>query len=66
VLAVTCLVSMAWIPCDPLASSRSVWSPWPKWTAMSLHCFGFTLRDYEQFDRHTQVYELLHEGHAGR
>jgi bla regulator protein blaR1 len=61
-LVVTCVISLICIPCDPLASSRSVWSPWPKWTALSLHCFGCSLRDYEEFDRHTQVYELLLEG----
>lgn len=61
-VATTCLTCFVWIPCDPLASSRSVWSPWPRWTAKTLHCFGCSLRDYEQYDRRTQVYEILHDG----
>jgi beta-lactamase regulating signal transducer with metallopeptidase domain len=62
VLVVACLLSLLSIPTDPLASSRSSWSPWPKWTAESLHCFGCSLRDYEEFDRRTQVYELMRGG----
>jgi hypothetical protein len=55
------LASQIWIPCDPLASSRSVWSPWPRWTAESLHCFGVCLRDYERFDRRVSMHELRFE-----
>jgi bla regulator protein BlaR1 len=66
VLTIVGLVSLLSIPSDPLASSRSNWSPWPKWTAKSLHCFGYTLRDYEEFDRHTQVFELEREASGGR
>jgi beta-lactamase regulating signal transducer with metallopeptidase domain len=58
-VTVTCLAWFVSIPCDPLASSRSCWSPWPTWTAASLHCFGLALRDYEQFDRCSQVHEIL-------
>jgi len=58
---VTVLAFFLWIPTDPLASSRSVWSPWPKWTAESLHCFGCNLRDYEQYDRRTQLYEIMQD-----
>ena len=62
VFSTACLLSLVSIPSDPLASSRSNWSPWPKWTAKSLHCFGCSLRDYEEFDRHTQIYELMRAG----
>lgn len=58
ILAIMVGASLIWIPSDPLASPRSMWSPWPKWTAQALHCFGYNLRDYEEFDRRTQVYEL--------
>jgi beta-lactamase regulating signal transducer with metallopeptidase domain len=57
-LLVTITMSQFWIPSDPLASSRAVYSPWPTWTAQVLHCFGYVLRDYEQFDRRAQPYEL--------
>ncbi len=60
-IGVTCLLFLMWIPIDPLASSRSMWSPWPRWTAKSLHCFGCNLRDYEQYDRRIQIYEILRE-----
>jgi beta-lactamase regulating signal transducer with metallopeptidase domain len=62
ILLMVGLVSLLSIPSDPLASARSHWSPWPKWTANSLHCFGCNLRDYEEFDRRTQVYELMKDG----
>lgn len=61
-MALTCLLCLMWIPTDPLASSRSVWSPWPKWTANTLHCFGINLRDYEQYDRRIQAFEILRSG----
>jgi bla regulator protein blaR1 len=60
--ALTCLLCLAWIPTDPLSSSRSIWSPWPKWTANTLHCFGINLRDYEQYDRRIQAFEILRGG----
>jgi beta-lactamase regulating signal transducer with metallopeptidase domain len=58
---VACLMTLVWIPSDPLSSARSVWSPWPTWTAETLHCFGFSLRDYEPFDGRVQLYELQQE-----
>lgn len=61
VFAVACLASLVWVPSDPLASPRSRWSPWPKWTATALHCFGCNLRDYERFDRRTQIFELARD-----
>ena len=61
-VAFACLLFLVWIPTDPLASSRSVWSPWPKWTAKTLHCFGINLRDYEKYDRRIQAYEILRSG----
>jgi hypothetical protein len=61
-ITMTILMSQVWIPSDPLASSRSTYSPWPAWTAQVMHCFGCSLRDYEQFDWRVQPYELrLHE-----
>lgn len=60
-LCATCLASLIWVPVDALASSRSLWSPWPSWTAKSAHCFGFGLRDYEQFDRRVQVFEIVQD-----
>jgi len=62
VLTATCIIGLVWIPSDPLASPRSVWSPWPKWTATALHCLGCNLRDYEPFERRTRVFELQREG----
>ncbi len=57
----TLLISLIWIPMDPLASSRSSWSPWPRWTAQAAHCFGCNLRDYEHFDRRSQLFEISRE-----
>jgi beta-lactamase regulating signal transducer with metallopeptidase domain len=61
-LLITCVTSQLWLPVDPLASSRSVYSPWPTWTARVAHSFGYNLRDYEQFDRRVQIYELQSGG----
>jgi hypothetical protein len=61
-LSMTLVMSQFWLPSDPLASSRSKYSPWPTWTAQVCHSFGYELRDYEKFDRRAQPYELqLHD-----
>lgn len=62
---VTCLLTLVWIPIDPLSSSRSLWSPWPSWTAKTANCFGYKLRDYEVFDRRSQYYEVMRETMRG-
>jgi len=36
-----------WLPVNKDASYRSVWSPWPEWSATALHELGVTVRDYE-------------------
>ena len=59
--AVTIVVSLLWIPSDPLSSPRSYWSPWPHWTARAAHSFGFNLRDYEQYDRRSQLFEIARD-----
>jgi beta-lactamase regulating signal transducer with metallopeptidase domain len=48
----------AWLPVDSLASSRSMWSPWPSWSAALATDLGIAARDYEMYDRRTQLYEL--------
>jgi hypothetical protein len=55
----TALISLVWIPSDPLASPRSIWSPWPHWSAKAAHCFGCNLRDYEQYDRRSHFFEIV-------
>jgi bla regulator protein blaR1 len=60
-LGFTILTSLIWIPSDPLASPRSIWSPWPNWSARAAHCFGWNLRDYEQYDRRSQLFEILRD-----
>jgi hypothetical protein len=61
----TCALALTWLPLDPLSSSRSRWSPWPTWTATSLHCLDVNVRDYEVFDRRVQLHELAHEQNEG-
>lgn len=58
-LGVVCL-SQIWLPINVLASDRDAISPWPVWTAETLHDFGFAVRDYEQFDARREPHELLH------
>jgi beta-lactamase regulating signal transducer with metallopeptidase domain len=60
-IPITCALALVWLPLDPLSSPRSHWSPWPTWTAKSLHCLGVCVRDYEVFDRRVRLHELSHE-----
>jgi len=64
-MGLTVALSLIWIPIDPLASPRSIWSPWPHWTARAAHCFGYNLRDYEQYDRRSQLFEIAREAKQG-
>jgi beta-lactamase regulating signal transducer with metallopeptidase domain len=54
------LVSQLWMPVNVLASPRRSLSPWPRWTAETLHDFGVTVRDYEPFDFRHDLHDLLH------
>jgi len=38
---------LVWLPVNPLASRRSLWSPWPRWSAHVLDTSGIAVRDYE-------------------
>jgi beta-lactamase regulating signal transducer with metallopeptidase domain len=63
--AATALASLVWLPADLLASPRSSWSPWPRWSAGVLHNFDIEARDYEVYDRRVQLYELFEERTEG-
>jgi len=54
-----------WIPVDVMASTRSHWSPWPKWSAHVLHDFGIQARDFEIYDRRVDLHELIEYGGTG-
>ena len=58
-MASAVLTSFFWLPVDVLASTRADWSPWPSWSAHVLHDFGIHVRDFEVYDRRSQLYELL-------
>lgn len=58
-LAVTMLASwFLWVPLDALASSRTRWSPWPRWSANVLHAFDVPARDFEPYEVRTRWHEL--------
>ncbi|MEZ6044073.1 MAG: M56 family metallopeptidase [Planctomycetaceae bacterium] len=63
-LALSCLVflsllcSLLWLPLNVLASPRSNWSPWPKWSASLLHDLGLPVRDFEVFNQRTELIEM--------
>ena len=48
-----------WLPVDVVASPRSNWSPWPRWSANVLREFGITARDFEVYDDRIELHELL-------
>ncbi len=54
-LAVWCL----WAPLDVLASTRTAWSPWPRWSASVLRTFDIPARDYEPYETRTRFHEFL-------
>jgi bla regulator protein BlaR1 len=60
-LLTTLACSQLWLPTNPLASSRSRWSPWPTWTATTLHAFDISVRDYERFDQATQLHDWIED-----
>lgn len=43
--AAACLA--VWLPVNPQASRRALWSPWPSWSASALDASGIRVRDYE-------------------
>ncbi len=62
-LLVALIATQAWLPVNVLASSRSRWSPWPKWSARVLHDFGISARDFEPFDERFALHDLLRADH---
>lgn len=61
VLAASLFASQFWLPTNPLASPKANYSPWPVWSAATLHAFNISARDFDQFDGRLQVYELTQE-----
>jgi beta-lactamase regulating signal transducer with metallopeptidase domain len=55
----TLACSQVWLPLDPLASDRSIWSPWPTWSADVLHEVNVSVRDYEIFQHGHQLHEWI-------
>jgi bla regulator protein BlaR1 len=47
VAIVAAICSLVWLPVNPDASRRSIWSPWPAWSARALNLVGVVVRDYE-------------------
>lgn len=60
-LVLTLAITQLWLPTNPLASSKSWHSPWPRWTAAVLHAFEIPVRDFDQFDSRLQIYDLENE-----
>jgi len=52
---------LLWFPIDVLASPRTAWSPWPRWTASVLHTFAVPVRDFEPNDGRANLYELTEQ-----
>jgi len=58
-LLIAFAANQVWLPTNVIASTRSDWSPWPRWTARTLYHFDVRVRDYEPFDERSQMHELL-------
>lgn len=61
IFLVAVFVSQLWLPTNPLVSSTRNYSPWPTWSAATLHTFDLTVCDYEQFDSRTHLHELFED-----
>ena len=62
--AVALLIALfVWTPLDVGNPGRSAWSPWPTWSAETLHAFGFSARDYDVHDYRFR-YQELREGQS--
>ncbi len=59
------LMTGLWLPVDVAASSRSLWSPWPSWSASALYEVGIPARDYE-IDGHRLRPHELSDHHSSR
>ncbi|EMI41153.1 M56 family metallopeptidase [Rhodopirellula sp. SWK7] len=55
------LVQQVWLPTNAMASQRSDWSPWPKWTAKALHHVDVHVRDFELFEDRVQLHDLIYK-----
>jgi len=65
-VAAACLIaSQICVPLDALASSRASYSPWPTWTARTLHAFDVPVRDSEPFDAHLPLHEVREKLQGG-
>jgi beta-lactamase regulating signal transducer with metallopeptidase domain len=62
-LLVSCLCTLAWLPVNVIASSRSLLSPWPRWSASALRELGWEVRDYE-IDAHRFPQREILERHG--
>ncbi|SFH70692.1 M56 family metallopeptidase [Planctomicrobium piriforme] len=61
VIAACLLITTAWLPLNPLNSSRALWSPCPAWTSSVLHDVGISVRDYEIYDRQLDWQDRLQD-----
>lgn len=64
VVVASAVCFLVWAPCDVLASARTIWSPWPAWSAEVLRSFEIPARDFEPFERRTRLYELNESAEA--
>lgn len=60
-LLATAFIALIWLPVDVLASPHARWSPWPTWSADTLHDFGVSVHDFETYNGRMEVHELLQQ-----
>jgi beta-lactamase regulating signal transducer with metallopeptidase domain len=59
VLLAAFTAAQLWLPSNPLDSSKSLYSPWPAWSAAGLHALDINVPDFDPFDSQMQVHELI-------
>jgi bla regulator protein BlaR1 len=50
-----------WTPLDFGKPYHSAWSPWPTWSAETLHALGYSARDYDVYDYRFRYQELMED-----
>lgn len=60
------LLGLLWLPVNLTASNRSLWSPWPGWSANVLREFGVAARDYEIDGHRLQPHKHVRQGKTSK
>lgn len=56
--------SQLWLPTNPLTTATERWSPWPTWSATTLHAFDVSVRDFGDPETRNFVHHWTEESYG--